>query len=163
VSFSPKAERLRRDLLHPLKFFFYQWAKLPLGACAGLRVVRLDENACEVRLPGGWRTQNPFRSTYFAAQFMAAEMCTGAPAMVLSRGGNASISMLVQDVRGRFVKKATGRTHYRFDDVAAMAETIAQAAASGDARTFVARPVGRMADGTVVSEFEVTWTFKRRG
>jgi hypothetical protein len=145
-----------------VKLFFYQWAQLPLGAFAGLRVVRLDEDACEVALPGGWRTQNPFRSTYFAAQFMAAEMATGAPALVLSRGGEASVSMLVQDVRGRFVKKATGRTLFRFDDVAGMAATIAKAVESGAGETFLARPTGRMTDGTVVSEFEVVWTFKRR-
>jgi hypothetical protein len=162
LTFSHKSERLRRDMLNPVKLFFYQWAQLPLGAFAGLRVVRLDEEACEVALPGSWRTQNPFRSTYFAAQFMAAEMSTGAPALVLSRGGEASVSMLVQDVRGRFVKKATGRTLFRFDDVAGMAATITRAVASGTGETFLARPSGRMADGTVVSEFEVVWTFKRR-
>jgi Domain of unknown function (DUF4442) len=163
LSFTPKAERLRRDMLSRSKFFFYLWAQLPLGACAGLRVTRLDETSCEVALPGGWRTQNPFRSTYFAAQFMAAELSTGAPAVVLTRGGEASISMLVQDVRGRFVKKATGRTLFSFDDVAGMAAAIARAAASGQGETFLARPTGRMADGTVVSEFEIVWTFKRRG
>ncbi len=163
MSFSPSAEKLRRDMLSRVRFFFYQWAQLPLGAFAGLRVVRLDEARCEVALPGGWRTQNPFRSTYFAAQFMAAEMSSGAPAIVLSRGSQASISMLVQDVRGRFVKKATGRTLYAFDDVAGMAAVIERAAHGGEPESFVARPTGRMADGTLVSEFEVAWTFKRRG
>ncbi len=162
MSFRPRAEALRRDMLSPVKFFFYQWAQLPLAAFAGLRVVRLDEARCEVALPGGWRTQNPFRSTYFAAQFMAAEMSTGAPALVLSRGGEASISMLVQDVRGRFVKKATGRTLFAFEDVAGMAAVIERAARSGEGEAFVARPSARMTDGTLVSEFEVTWTFKRR-
>lgn len=150
-------------MLSPWKFFFYQWAQLPLAAFAGLRVAELDAARCVVALPGGWRTQNPFRSTYFAAQFMAAEMSSGAPAVVLTRGGEASISMLVQDVRGRFVKKATGRTLFAFDDVAGMAAVIERAAAGGDGETFLARPVGRTADGTVVSEFEVVWTFRRRG
>jgi hypothetical protein len=162
LSFTPKSERLRRDMLSRWKLCFYQWAQLPLGAFAGLRVVRLDETRCDVGLPGGWRTQNPFRSTYFAAQFMAAEMSTGAPALVLTRGSAASMSMLVQDVRGRFVKKATGRTLFTFDDVAGMAGVIERAAAGGDGQTYLARPVGRMADGTVVSEFEIVWTFKRR-
>lgn len=149
-------------MLSRWKFFFYQWGQLPLAAFAGLRVVGLDAARCEVALPGGWRTQNPFRSTYFAAQFMAAEMSTGAPAVVLTRASDASISMLVQDVRGRFVKKATGRTLFAFDDVAGMAAVIERAAAGGDGETYLAKPVGRMADGTVVSEFEVVWTFKRR-
>lgn len=163
MSFGERGERARGRVLRRLPVALWMWRTLPLAAFAGLRVVRLDEQACAVRLPGGWRTQNPFRSTYFAAQFMAAELSTGAPAVILTRGGEASISMLVQDVRGRFVKKATGRTLFAFEDVAGMAAVIARASAGGDGETFVARPVGRMADGTLVSEFEIVWTFKRRG
>ena len=86
MSFGPAGERARRRVLGRLPVALWMWKTLPLAAFAGLRVVRLDEAACAVRLPGGWRTQNPFRSTYFAAQAMAAEMSTGAPALVLLEG-----------------------------------------------------------------------------
>jgi hypothetical protein len=43
-----------------------------------------------------------------------------------------------------------------------MAATIERAAKTGEAATFVARSVGRNAAGDVASEFEVTWSFKRR-
>jgi len=74
LTFGPKAERLRRQVLSRLPMTLWMWKTLPLAAFAGLRVSRLDEASCSVRLPGGWRTQNPFRSTYFGAQAMAAEM-----------------------------------------------------------------------------------------
>lgn len=162
MSFGARSEQARRRLLRPGLFRVYLWVKLPLAACAGLRLVELDGRRCVVRLPGGWRTQNPFRSTYFAAQCMAAEMSTGAPAMVLLEGTPASVSMLVRQVHASFVKKALGRTLFTFEDVAAMQAAIERAAASDDAQEFVARSVGRMADGSVVSEIEVTWSFKRR-
>ncbi len=162
MSFSAKSERVRRSLLHPLKFRLYLWRKLPLAACGGLRIDQLDAERCVVSLPGGWRTQNPFRSMYFAAQSMAAEMSTGAPALTLAMGSDASISTLVLGIRGEFVKKAVGRCSFAFDDVAAMARAIGHAAAGSEPVGYVARSTGRMTDHTVVARFEITWTFKRR-
>jgi hypothetical protein len=163
VVFGEKAERLRRDLQSPLRFRLYLWKTLPLAAFAGLRIESLDEKACTVVLPGGWRTQNPFRSTYFAAQAMAAEMSTGAPAMVLVGGASASVAMLVREVRAVFTKKIVGPSAFTFSEVGAMAAAVERAAASGESEPFVARSIGRTADGILAAEFEVTWSFKRRG
>ena len=113
-------------------------------------------------LPGGWRTQNPFRSTYFAAQAMAAEMSTGAPACLLVRDAPASVAMLVTQIRGIFTKKIAGESVFTFGEVSAMRDRVEEAARSGEAETFVARSLGRNAEGTVVAEFEITWSFKRR-
>jgi hypothetical protein len=163
MGFNEKSERLRRQVLSPWRFWFFQWKTLPLAAAAGLRLRTLDEARCTVFLPGGWRTQNPFRSTYFAAQAMAAELSTGAPAMVLVGGAPASVAMLVREVRGTFVKKITGPSVFAFDDVASLRAAIDRAAATGESETFVARSIGTAADGTVAAEFEITWSFKRRG
>lgn len=162
MSFSAKAEAVRRALLHPLRFRFYLWRRLPLAACAGLRLDQLDAERCVVSLPGGWRTQNPFRSMYFAAQSMAAEMSTGAPALTLAMGSDASISTLVLGIRGEFVKKAVGRCSFSFEDVVGMGRVIEEAAAGSEPVRYVARSTGRAQDGAVVAVFDVTWTFKRR-
>jgi hypothetical protein len=162
-AFSPRADAVRRRMLSPLLFPFYLWTKLPLGACAGLRVARLDEHECVVRLPGGWRTQNPFRSTYFAAQAMAAELSTGAPAAALVYGSSASLAMLVREVHAVYTKKAVGPTHFTFADVAGLRATIARAEAGDEAQDFVAASTGRDRDGQVVGEFKLHWSFKRRG
>ena len=141
----------------------WMWKTLPLAAFAGLRVARLDEaSCCSVRLPGGWRTQNPFRSTYFAAQAMAAEMSTGAPALVLLADAPASVAMLVVGLEARYSKKAVGETVFTFEDVAGMRAAIEEASADAEPRTFVARSVGRDAAGDEVAAFEITWSFKRR-
>lgn len=160
--FNAGAERARRQVLSRIAFRSYLWARLPLAAFSGLRVESLDERQCVVRLPGGWRTTNPFRSTYFAAMAMAAEMSTGAPATVLLRGAPGSVSMLVGEVHAVFTKKADGVTFFTFSDVAAMAATVDRATQTGEGQAFVARTIGRLGDGTVVAEFEIHWLFKRR-
>jgi len=162
VTLNARAEAARRRLLRPWNFRLYLWARLPLAACAGLSLRRLDESGCTVALPGGWRTRNPFRSTYFAAQSMAAEMSTGAPAMMLAEGAPASVSMLVREVRGVFTRRIQGDAEFTFEDLAGMLAAIDRAAASGESESFVARSLGRTRDGAAASEFEITWSFKRR-
>jgi hypothetical protein len=163
VSFGPKGERARRQVLGRLPVRLWMWKTLPLAAFAGLRVARLDEQACSVSLPGGWRTQNPFRSTYFAAQAMAAEMSTGAPALVLLADSPASVAMLVVSLRATYTKKLVGEGAFTFEDVAGMRSAIARAAASDEPQAFAARSVGRSSSGEAVAEFEITWSFRRRG
>jgi hypothetical protein len=160
--FGAGAERARRQVLSRWPVAAWMWRTLPLAAFAGLRVVRLDASACAVRLPGGWRTRNPFRSTYFAAQAMAAEMSTGAPALVLLKDAAASASMLVVGLRVAYRKRLVGAGVFTFEDVAAMGTAVARATAADEPVAFTARSVGRDASGDVVAEFEIDWSFRRR-
>lgn len=160
--FSDRSEALRRSLLRPLRFKLYLLAKLPLALCAGLRLVRLDRQECVIGLPGGWRTQNPFGSTYFAAQAMAAEMSTGAPAMMLTLGAPRSIAMILIEVRAAFSKRIVGPSLFTFSDLGPMQEAIERAGGQDEPVTFTAKSMSRDKDGVVVSAFEVTWSFKRR-
>src|SRR5947199_8245729 len=100
------------------------WSKLPLAAFAGLRVRRLDETGAEVSLPAGWKTQNPFGSTYFAAQAMAAEMSTGAPALWFIEQSGARVSSLVTGIAAQFTKKAVSEARFVFSDGAGMRAAI---------------------------------------
>jgi hypothetical protein len=159
--FGPGAEAARLRLLGP-GLRFWMWRMLPLAACAGLRVVRLDEQACSVRVPGGWRTQNPFRSTYFAAQAMAAEMSTGAPALVAAQDAPVSVATLVVGLRASYTKKLVGPGVFTFEDVAGMRTAVAAAAACDEPQGFTGRSLGRDRDGNLVAEFEIGWSFKRR-
>ena len=157
------SERLRRRLLSPWGFRAYVWAKLPLAACAGLRLQSLDGAACSVRLPGGWRTRNPFGSTYFAAQAMAAEMSTGAPALVLVAGASPSVAFILREIRAVFTRRIVGTSIFTFADVAGMQAVVERATRSGESEPYTGRSTGRGPDGEVAAEFDVTWSFKRRG
>jgi hypothetical protein len=162
VSFGPKGEALRGRVLRRLPMTLYLWRMLPLAAFAGLRITRLDAEACSVTLPGGWRTRNPFASTYFAAQAMAAEMSTGAPGLVLREDVPRSISMLILGLNASYAKRLTGPGAFTCESVPAIAAAIELAAESDAPQTVVARSTGRDAEGAIVAEFEVSWSFRRR-
>jgi hypothetical protein len=163
VIFDARADALRRRLLKPWNFKAYLWRNLPLAACAGLSLRQLDEAGCTVGLPGGWRTQNPFRSTYFAAQAMAAEMSTGVPALILVQGAPASVALILREVRAVFTKRIESRSSFTFSDVAGMPAVVERAAKSGESEVYTGRSTGHTADGAIAAEFDITWSFKRRG
>ncbi len=139
------------------------WAKVPLAAFAGLRVTRLDPTGADVLLPSGWKTQNPFRSTYFAAQAMAAEMSTGAPALLFIEEAGGRISSLVTGLQAKFTKKATRPVTFTFEKGAEMRAAIERAVATGEGVPFSGQSIGRMPDGTIVADFTIEWSFKKKG
>jgi hypothetical protein len=157
-----RSEELRLSLLRPWSFRLYLLRHVPLALCAGLRLVRLDRQECVVGLPGGWRTRNPFGSTYFAAQAMAAEMSTGAPAMLLALGAERSTALILVEIRAVFSKRIVGPAFFTFSDLDAMKGAVDQAGAQDDPVTFTGKSMARGEDGVVASVFEVTWSFKRR-
>lgn len=158
-----RAEAFRAQMRSGAKTRAYFLAKLPLAWFAGLRVKRLDAQRCEVMVPRGWRTQNPFRSTYFAAQAMAAELATGALCMAAVQGAGVPVSMLVTEMRSTFGKKAVSDAVFTCADGDAIAAAVAETLGTGEGTSVQATAVGRMADGTEVATFVFTWSFKRKG
>jgi hypothetical protein len=162
VRLSPEGERQRRQLLNPWLLRAYLVRRIPLAAFAGLRVRRLDGTGCDVWLPGGWRTRNPFASTYFAAQAMAAEMSTGAPAAILVASAPASVAFILRGIKAVFTRKIVGGSVFTFEDVDGLQAAVDRAAAAPEEQAYTGRSTGRTAAGEVAGEFEVTWSFKRR-
>ena len=70
---------------------------------------------------------------------------------------------VVVGLRARYGKKLVGPGTFTFEDVAGMRAAVERAAASDEPQALTARSTGRDAAGDVVAEFEVDWSFKRRG
>jgi hypothetical protein len=144
----------------PFLFRLMLLKMLPLGFIAGLELQRADEQACYVGLRYSYLTKNPFRSMYFAAQAMAAEMSTGLPALLHLRATKSNTSMLVTDFEASYFKKAVGKIQFRFEEVAALKQAIDTAGTEGT--QFVAISRGYNAQNDCVAEMRVRWSFKKR-
>ncbi len=149
-----------RTATNPFLFRLYLLSRLPSAFFAGLKVSHLDTEACTVTVPYKWFTRNPFRSTYFACLAMAAEMSTGALVMNLVYKRNPPISMLVIHLEAIYAKKATGRTRFTCTDGPAIQSAIQAAITTGEGQTVRARSAGANANGDLVAEFYITWSFK---
>ena len=156
------AERFRAQMRSPARLRGYFLTQLPMALVAGLRMPHIDAQRCDVVVPRGWRTQNPFRSTYFAAQAMAAELSTGALAASAVRGAGSPVSMLLVGMRATFGKKAVADATFTCADGDALAAAVAETLRTGEGVTVDTTSTGRMPDGTEVSTFVITWSFKKK-
>jgi acyl-coenzyme A thioesterase PaaI-like protein len=157
----PELEAFRRQVLNPLKLRLFMLRKLPLAWLAGLRLVALTQEAATVTIRYKYLTQNPFRSIYFAALAMAAELASGMQAMLHTQGGGP-ISMLVVGLEAEFTKKATGLIAFTCPDGAAIAQAVADSRVTGAGRTVLCTSTGRDEAGDVVAVFRITWSFRAK-
>lgn len=153
--------RLLRRLNSAWLMRLYFLSKLPTLLFWGVRIKSVSPDEAEVYLPYHWRSQNPFRSTYFAALSGAGELAGGLLAMV-ALAGRSDVSMLVTNIEASFSKKATGLTVFTCVDGTAIRRTVQAAIESGEGQTLAVVSVGKNASGVEVCRITLTWSFKRR-
>ena len=145
---------------HPVKFRMFLLSKLPSAFFSGVRVLAADEKKAVVKVPYKWFSQNPFKSTYFACLSMAAEMSTGILGLAHIYKRNPPVSMLVVNINGNFIKKATGITIFTCEDGLLIKQTIEDAILTNEAKTVTAKSCGINNANEIVAEFTITWSFK---
>jgi hypothetical protein len=150
----------QRKMTNPLIFWFAMLAKLPSAVFWRLRIKTLTTEKCEVTIPYFWRSQNPFKSIYFAALAGAAELSTGALCQ-LALAGRGSFSMLVVDFRAEYSKKANTKITFTCDQGAELFDLI-ESLQPGSTGQLTMISTGKNTSGETVARFFVTWSFKRK-
>ena len=159
---TPVQQKFQRKMLNSWLFRTYAFFKVPAGWVAGMRLKELTTDRAVSTLPFKWLNQNPFRSIYFAVQSMAAELSTAALGLLAIEGIKPTVALIIIDMKAEFPKKATGRVTFTCEDGAKVFEAVDRCINTKEAQTVTAKTVGKMDDGTVVSVFEFTWSFKQR-
>ncbi len=158
---SPTTLWLLRNLRSRFKMLFYFMGRFPSPVWWGLRIVSLTHLEASVSIPYGWRTQNPFRSIYFAALAGAGELSTGVLGLVAMQN-RKDISMLVVKQEAEFFKKANNTITFTCSQGQEVIDTVHKAMDTGEACPITMTSVGRNPEGEAVCEVRITWSFKRR-
>lgn len=145
-----------------LKFSLFLLLKLPSAFLCGVRVKSISEVDCITSVPYKWLSQNPFRSTYFACQAMAAEMSTGLLALGHTYQSQPAISMLVVKLEAQFYKKATNLIYFTCTDGPAIKEAIQQTLVTNEGQLVACTSTGRNKQGEIISQFTINWSFKAK-
>ncbi|MBC6367807.1 DUF4442 domain-containing protein [Algoriphagus sp. AK58] len=159
-SLTPAAQDYQKKMTHPLIFWLAMLVKLPSAIFWRLRIKTLNQSTCEVTIPYFWRSQNPFKSIYFAALAGAAELSTGALCQ-LALAGRGPFSMLVVDFRAEYFKKANTKITFSCDQGEELFSLIEQLN-PGDSSQLTLISTGKNTSGETVAKFYVTWSFKRK-
>lgn len=153
-----KAQFLRRTNSPGQMRLFLFW-KLPAAWFMGIGVRACDEERAVVALPYGWRSQNPFRSTYFAAQCAAGELSTGLLCLTHLQE-QPPVSMLVTRVEAEFFKKADATLLFTCTAGKEVAQLVGRILQSGEAETLTMVSRGQLPDGQLAARITITWSFK---
>jgi len=152
-----KIEKLANS---PFRMRLFMLWKLPLAFIARLRVDEMNMGKASISLPYNFMNKNPFRSIYFAALSMAAELSTGILAMAHVEKNPLPVSMLVLGVKAEFVKKAKTRITFTCTQGELLEKTIALSIIENEGKTSEVFAEGMDSSGEVVARFWFTWTFK---
>lgn len=158
---APAVKSLLNNFNTPWKMRWYFLQKLPSLYFWGIRIKEINHQTAKVTIPFSWRTQNPFRSTYFAALSGAAELSTGTLAL-LGIAGRERVSMLVIQVEAQYFKKADAVVTFTCEQGEAITAAIDRAIATGESQQFVATTTGRLPNGEVACQMRITWSFKAK-
>lgn len=157
---NPAAKSYQSKMVNP---FFFWWAmlfKLPTAVFWRLKIKTLTLEKCEITIPYFWRSQNPFRSIYFAALAGAAELSTGLLCQ-LSLAGKGNFSMLVVDLKSEFNKKANQKITFICDQGVELNDLISSLKPQEKNKiTLISKGINQ--DGDIVAQFFITWSFKRK-
>lgn len=153
-------ERFTRMAARPWSFSLFLLRRMPSALFAGVRIRGLNDEECMVSVPYTWFSRNPFRSTYFACLAMAAEMSSGALAMMHVCDSDRTISMLVTGLEAQYHKKARGLTRFICKDGRLLQAAIQYSQNRSQPQTCKAYAVGMNSGGECVAEFWITWSFK---
>ena len=134
--------------------------KLPLAYLAGVRVLSIKNNRSEVKIRHKWINQNPFKSMFWAAQGMAAELSTGVLVMKAIENSGEKVSMLVTQQKAGFYKKATGKILFTCEASIGLENIINQSKKDKEGKTLELIAIGKNENGVVVAEFSFEWSLK---
>ncbi|MBF92753.1 MAG: thioesterase [Euryarchaeota archaeon] len=148
-----------RKLKSPLRFFLWTLWKFPAARFAGIRIDKLEQGSCVVSIPGGWRSQNPFSSMYWAVQGMGAELATAGVPLALVNSMDERVRTLVASQEAKFIKKAVGRITFTCKDGDLARSAIEESISTGKSVFADFKATGTDSSGEVVSEWTFKWNF----
>ena len=144
----------------PKKVNVFMLLKLPLAYLGGVRVKTVSEEQSTVEIRYKWMNQNPFKSMFWAAQGMAAEMSTGVLVMKAIEKSKEKVSMLVTHQEANFFKKATGTIIFTCAGGKEISEAINRSKDTKEGQVIVLNSEGKNEEGVVVSIFSFEWSLK---
>ena len=133
-----------------------------MGLVSGIKLIHLDEKKSIVEVPFRWCNKNPFHSMYFAVLSMAAELSTAAPVMMVLKGYDADIALIIVNIKAEFIKKAQSKITFECVDYYEEVCAASQLRHADDTSTVTMKTIGRDVNHSEVAIFYFTWSFKRR-
>ena len=145
-----------------LKYNLFLLRKLPSAYFCGARIRSLDSEQCEIKITLNWFNKNPFKSMFWAAQGMAAELTTGLMITDKIKKSGYDISMLLISNSSNYFKKATGTIIFNCSQGNKIDDMIEKLINLKTPQKIVLSSTGINRQNITVSKFIFEWSLKIR-
>ena len=145
-----------------LKYNLFLLRKLPAAYFCGDRMKSLDSDQCEIKITLNWFNKNPFKSMFWAAQGMAAELTTGLMITDKIKKSGYDISMLLISNSSNYFKKATGTIIFNCSQGNKIDDMIEKLINLKTPQKIVLSSTGINRQNVTVSKFTFEWSLKIR-
>jgi len=148
--------------MNSIKYTFFLFFQLPSAFFCGVRLKYLDSLKSIVSINHSWFNKNPFKSIFWAAQGMAAELTTGSLIKNVIKESGLNVSYLVVENKSSFFKKATGKIIFECNQGKELQDLFNSFNQDNDNAIIELKSVGVDSNNVKVSEFSFTWSLKVR-
>ena len=148
--------------MNQLKYTFFLFFQLPSAFFCGVRLKYLDSFKSIVSINHSWFNKNPFKSIFWAAQVMAAELTTGSLIKNAIKESGVNVSYLVVENKSSFYKKATGKIIFECNQGKELQDLFNSFDKDNNKAIIELKSIGTDSNNIKVSEFSFTWSLKVR-
>ena len=148
--------------MNQLKYTFFLFFQLPSAFFCGVRLKYLDSFKSIVSINHSWFNKNPFKSIFWAAQGMAAELTTGSLIKNAIKECGVNVSSLVVENKSSFYKKATGKIIFECNQGKELQDLFNSFDKDNNKAIIELKSIGTDSNNIKVSEFSFTWSLKVR-
>ncbi|MBT7528299.1 MAG: DUF4442 domain-containing protein [Flavobacteriaceae bacterium] len=148
--------------MNQLKYTFFLFFQLPSAFFCGVRLKYLDSFKSIVSINHSWFNKNPFKSIFWAAQGMAAELTTGSLIKNAIKESGVNVSYLVVENKSSFYKKATGKIIFECNQGKELQDLFNSFDKDNNKAIIELKSIGTDSNNIKVSEFSFTWSLKVR-
>lgn len=137
------------------KLFLLGLLKIPMIGYCRPRIAEWDEERVHVRIPLRRRTRNHFRSMYFGALMVGADLTAGLHAYGYSLEKGWKVSFAFKSSKGEFLRRPDTAVTFEMNEGRAVEALLVKSRESGE-RHHLAVPIAAFdEEGTKVAEFEL--------
>ena len=145
-----------------LKYNLFLLKKLPSAYFCGARIKFIDSNQCEIKIALNWFNKNPYKSMFWAAQGMAAELTTALMITDKIKKSGYDVSMLLISNNANYYKKATGLIVFNCNEGDEIDEMMNKLISTNTPQTITLSSIGINQNNVTVSKFVFEWSLKIR-
>ena len=141
---------------------FFGFAKVAMIYYCRPKVVYVDHDSLEIKIPLNRRTKNHINSMYFGALSVGADITGGFLAMPPIQKSKRKIILVFKDFNAKFLKRAESDVHFLCNDGQAVTDLVNKAIETGERQNYklkITATTPKISDD-IVAEFELTLSIK---